>query len=106
MDLGCTLGYWVEQNDPPEFQLMRTLPTHIPGTLSRKEMLACYEKISGRTITHTDFYLCFGLFRLAVIAQQIYYRYYHGQTKDERFKNLVFVVQILEKAAIRVIKRV
>ncbi|MEZ4526323.1 MAG: phosphotransferase family protein [Desulfobacterales bacterium] len=105
MDLGCTLGYWVEQNDPPEFQLMRTLPTHVPGTLSRKEMLACYEKLSGRTISHADFYLCFGMFRLAVIAQQIYYRYYHGQTKDARFKKLIFAVQLLEKAAAAFVKK-
>ncbi len=31
------------------------------------------------------FYEVFGLFRLAVIAQQIYYRYHHGQTTNEAY---------------------
>ncbi len=43
--------------------------------------------------------------RLAVIAQQIYYRYYHKQTRDERFVLLVFGVQILEETALKVIER-
>jgi hypothetical protein len=48
-----------------------------------------YAKLSGRDIKNFDFYYAFGLFRLAVIAQQIYYRYYHAQTKDKRFATLV-----------------
>ncbi|MDM8517887.1 phosphotransferase family protein [Desulfobacterales bacterium HSG16] len=104
MDLGCSLGYWVEKNDPAEVHMMRTMPTHVEGALTRREMVAHYEKISGRSIDHFDFYYCFGLFRLAVIAQQIYYRYYHGQTKDERFKMMIFGVQILEKAAVKLIE--
>jgi aminoglycoside phosphotransferase (APT) family kinase protein len=104
MDLGCTLGYWVEKNDPPQLQLMRTLPTHVEGAMTRKEVVACYEKVSGRTIENMDFYYCFGLFRLAGIAQQIYYRFYHGQTKDERFKMFIFVVQLLAKAAEKAMK--
>lgn len=99
MDLGCTLGYWVEKNDAQEFQLMRTLPTHVEGAMTRKEVVAFYEKLSGKTIENMNFYYCFGLFRLAGIAQQIYYRFYHGQTKDERFKMLIFAVQLLAKAA-------
>jgi aminoglycoside phosphotransferase (APT) family kinase protein len=51
-----------------------------------------------------EFYLCFGLFRLAVIVQQIYYRFYHGQTKDERFKALIVVAHILEEQAMRTIE--
>jgi len=104
MDLGCTLGYWVEKNDSQEFQLMRTLPTHVEGALTRKEIVACYEKLCGKTIENMNFYYCFGLFRLAGIAQQIYYRFYHGQTKDERFKMLIFAVQLLAKAAENAIK--
>ena len=51
-----------------------------------------------------DFYYCFGLFRLAVICQQIYYRYYHGQTKDERFKMLIHAVNALDEAGRSVIE--
>lgn len=105
MDLGCSLGYWVEADDPPEFQISRSVPTHAAGALTRREVLTHYEKISGRSVGNTDFYLCFGMFRLAVIAQQIYYRYFHGQTKDARFKHLIFAVQVLEKASVRIISK-
>ncbi|MBF0226917.1 MAG: phosphotransferase family protein [Desulfobacterales bacterium] len=104
MDLGASLAYWVNHDDSEEIKLIRTLPTTTHGMLSRKEMVALYQEISGSKIDSFGFYLCFGLFRLAVIAQQIYYRYYHGQTKDERFKMLGFAVNILEKAALNVIK--
>ncbi|MHC4457134.1 MAG: phosphotransferase family protein [Planctomycetota bacterium] len=105
MDLGSSLAYWVESGDPPELQAIRTLPTHLEGALSRKQMIEYYGKLSGRSIEDFSFYYCFGLFRLAVIAQQIYYRYYHGQTKDERFKGLILAVGILEKVARSIIEK-
>ncbi len=101
MDLGSSLGYWVQADDPDDFQAARMLPTNLPGAPTRMEMVERYAQKAGITIDNFDFYLCFGLFRLAVIAQQIYYRYYHGQTKDERFKLLIFAIHILEKAANR-----
>ena len=103
MDLGNSLAYWVQGDDPPEIQIIRTMPTHLKGALTRDEMVKRYAEMSGRDISNFNFYLCFGLFRLAVIAQQIYYRYYHGQTKDERFKNLIFAVHVLEKAAMKLV---
>lgn len=105
MDLGSSLAYWVEADDPPELQAIRTMPTNVAGMLTRKEQVALYGEISGIAIDNFDFYYCFGLFRLAVIAQQIYYRYFHGQTRDPRFKNLVHAVAALEKTALGVIER-
>ena len=99
MDLGSSLAYWVEAADPPNAQLIRMLPTTIPGAMTRAEIVARYAERSGISIPNFDFYLCFGLFRLAVIAQQIYYRFYHGQTRDERFKMLIVAVQVLEESA-------
>ncbi|MBU0992587.1 MAG: phosphotransferase family protein [Proteobacteria bacterium] len=99
MDLGSSLGYWINRDDPEDFKLMRTLPTTLEGMLSRDDIVRLYGEKSGRTIDCFDFYLIFGMFRLAVIAQQIYYRYYHGQTKDERFALLIGAVELLEKAA-------
>jgi aminoglycoside phosphotransferase (APT) family kinase protein len=99
MDLGSSLGYWVEPGDTPEMQAMKTLPTHLEGALSRRQMVDYYSKLSGRSVGHFEFYYGFGLFRLAVIAQQIYYRFYHGQTRDSRFQSLIFAVTILEKTA-------
>ena len=104
MDLGNTLAYWIQADDPEEFQMMRVMPTHLEGALTRRELVQRYLAKSGRTVDDFAFYSAFGLFRLAVIAQQIYYRYYHGQTKDERFKMLIFGVHILEKAARRVME--
>ena len=66
-----------------------------------RRYLELYRKHYAFEFDSIDFYYCFGLFRLAVIAQQIYYRFYHKQTTDERFKMMIFAVQILEKAALR-----
>jgi aminoglycoside phosphotransferase (APT) family kinase protein len=102
MDLGASLAYWIQRDDPPEMQRIRTLPTTIDGMLTRRELVALYEAGSGRRVAAFDFYLAFGLFRLAVIAQQIYYRYYHGQSRDERFGTLIGAVLALLRAAERV----
>lgn len=104
MDLGNSLAYWVEKNDPEEVQLIRLMPTHLDGALTRKELVQRYQEKSGIDMSDFDYYYCFGLFRLAVIAQQIYYRYYHGQTKDKRFAMLIAAVQILERQAKNVIQ--
>jgi len=105
MDLGSSLAYWVQADDPDNVQAIRMMPTHIPGALTRDELVARYAMKSGRKIDDFDYYLCFGLFRLAVIAQQIYYRFYHGQTKDKRFGMLIFAVNILDEAANDLIAR-
>jgi aminoglycoside phosphotransferase (APT) family kinase protein len=105
MDLGSSLAYWVEKGDPETMEMIRTLPSNIDGALTRKELVARYAERSGLNVDRFDFYYCFGLFRLAVIAQQIYYRFYHGQTKDDRFGILVVAVKILEKLALKVIDK-
>lgn len=105
MDLGSSLAYWVEKDDPQPLQEIRSMATNVDGMLTRKEQIALYGELMGISIDNFDFYYCFGLFRLAVIAQQIYYRYYHGQTKDERFKSLIRVVSVLEKTALNVIEK-
>jgi aminoglycoside phosphotransferase (APT) family kinase protein len=104
MDVGSSLAYWVNRSDPDEAQMLRLMPTNVEGMMTRKELVDLYAEKSGRKIDHMDFYYCFGLFRLAVIAQQIYYRYYHGQTKDKRFIQLGFAVGLLEIAAKRVME--
>ena len=104
MDLGASLGYWVEAGDNEEFKLVATLPTTAPGMLTRRQIVAYYKERTGTAVENFAWYYCFGLFRLAVIAQQIYYRYYHGQTADKRFEMLGLAVGILEKAALRVIE--
>ncbi len=95
MDLGCSLAYWVEAADPPSLQAIRMLPTQLAGSLTRREVLDRYASRSGQPVPDFRFYRVFGLFRLAVIVQQIYYRYFHGQTRDERFGRLGAMAQAL-----------
>jgi aminoglycoside phosphotransferase (APT) family kinase protein len=105
MDLGSTLGYWVEATDPPERHRVRTMPTHQAGALSRREFVDLYARLSGLRMDRFDFYYCFGLFRLIVIIQQIYYRYYHGQTRNERCREFAKGIPVLENAARDVISK-
>ncbi len=85
MDLGAALVYWVEANDPPELKLLKKQPSDAPGMFSRSEVIAYYGEKTGRSIGDFTFYYAFGVFRLAVIAQQIYYRYFHKQTTNPMF---------------------
>lgn len=96
LDLGNSLAYWIEPNDPPPLQLMRRQPTHLPGMMTRQELVAEYLKRSGRSVDDFRFYEVFGIFRLVVIIQQIYYRYFHGQTQDKRFASFGQLVNFLE----------
>lgn len=105
MDLGTTLGYWVDPNDPDELQAMRFCLTTLPGNLNRQQLVERYAERSGRDISHVLFYYVYALFKIAVIVQQIYYRYQRGFTQDERFANLIVFVHILGNTARRAIEK-
>jgi len=100
MDLGCSMAYWVEAGDGPEMLATRMLPTQLPGSLSRAEVLGRYSVASELPVGDFRFYRVFGLYRLAVIIQQIYYRYFHGQTSDLRFAALGPMVHVLMRQAL------
>ncbi len=87
MDLGGALSYWVEAGDDEFFQAFRRQPTTAPGMWTRQQIVERYCERMGFTITPEQwrFYEVFGLFRLAVIAQQIWYRYFHQQTTNEAY---------------------
>jgi aminoglycoside phosphotransferase (APT) family kinase protein len=92
MDLGTTLGYWIEPGDPPVMQAMLGL-TASPGNLTRQEVVERYSLASDRTIENPLFYYLYGLLKIAVIVQQIYARYRRGLTQDARFAGLHAVVR-------------
>jgi aminoglycoside phosphotransferase (APT) family kinase protein len=71
-----------------------------PGMMTRKEVAALYAGLTGRSLENIQFYYVFALFKLAVIVQQIYYRYKQGLTKDERFAPLIYVVGALGHRAV------
>jgi aminoglycoside phosphotransferase (APT) family kinase protein len=95
MDLGCSLAYWVEANDSPGFQAIRMMPTHLPGMMTRDEIVDSYCAARGLAAVNFTFYRVFGLFRLAGIAQQIYARYKAGHTQDKRFAQFGALVSLL-----------
>ena len=103
MDLGNSLAYWVQADDDQFFQMLRRQPTHRPGMMSRDEVVAYYMERSGYHADNFDFYEVYGLFRLAGIVQQIYYRYYHGQTTDKRFAGFGQAANYLEQRCKRLI---
>lgn len=105
MDLGNSLAYWIEAGDPPPVQLMRRQPSHAPGMLSREEFVDYYAERSGIRIDNFDFYYTYGLFRLAGIVQQIYYRFFHGQTQDKRFAQFIHMNKLLEHMSLQVIHK-
>ena len=97
MDLGCTLGYWVQVDDPDFFRESRTMPSDIEGAPTRAEIIERFQQQTGLSVENFPFYFCFGLFRLCVIGQQIYYRYYHGLTKDQRFAGFLKKAHVLQR---------
>ena len=85
MDLGSALAYWVDRDDEAAFASLRRQPSHLPGMPTREEFLQRYLQLSGRNCADFTFYEVFGLFRLAVIIQQIWARFRLGQTTNPAF---------------------
>src|ERR1700704_5916175 len=104
-DLGTALAYWIDPDDPPEMQMVRWGPTIVPGMLRRAEMAQRYAEKTGRNLSSIIFYYVFAMFKVAVIIQQIYYRYFNGLTKDERFAALGEVAKTLMRVGLNASKR-
>ena len=108
MDLGNALAYWIQADDNKLMMATRRQPTHLPGMLTRREVIDYYldrsglgSRVSSRDFT---FYEVYGLFRLAVIVQQIYYRYHHKQTRNPAFKNFWIMVNYFDWRCRKIIK--
>jgi aminoglycoside phosphotransferase (APT) family kinase protein len=99
-DLGTALAYWIDPHDPEELQQLRWGPTTQEGSLNRAGLVERYAKRTGRDVSHMPFYLAFARFKVAVIVQQIYYRYHHGLTRDQRFAQMPAVVKALLRASL------
>jgi len=105
MDLGTSLGYWINHNDPEFMKQMSLNPTTSLGNPTRGELVEMYAQKSGRDISNIVFYYAYGLFKIAVIIQQIFFRYQKGLTKDERFANLNHAVKGCGKIAMQAINK-
>ncbi len=105
MDLGTSLGYWVDPDDPAELKTLAFGVTTLPGNLSRSQLVERYARKSGCDVAHALFYYVYGLYKIAVIVQQIYYRYKQGHTQDPRFAMLILGVQALAQTAARALEK-
>jgi aminoglycoside phosphotransferase (APT) family kinase protein len=100
-DLGVAMSYWTEPEDSDLLKRGMGKPpiTASPGFMKRVDFIESYAKKSGRDVSNISFYLTFAYFKLAVICQQIYYRWKNGQTMDERFASLnVYVNNLIHHA--------
>lgn len=106
MDLGGALAYWVEPGDGVAAKAFRRQPTHVPGMFTRREVVEYYCRGTGIGLTDREwaFYEVFGLFRLAVICQQIYYRYFHKQTTNPAFRFFGVAVVLLQRRCHKIIR--
>jgi aminoglycoside phosphotransferase (APT) family kinase protein len=85
-DLGTLLSLWNNRGEAPVG--MSPMPTQSLGFMSREEAVARYGERSGRDVSGVSYYDVFGTFKMAVVLQQIYFRFHQGQTQDERFAGL------------------
>jgi aminoglycoside phosphotransferase (APT) family kinase protein len=103
MDVGASLAYWFEAE---EETILRTYNlTWLPGNLSRKEFVALYAEKTNRDVSDILFYYIFGLFKNAVIGQQIYHRWKQGNSNDARFGGLLPLIQLLSLKAVNALER-
>lgn len=120
LDLGTALGYWVEAGDPEAIARFRFGPTHLPGMLTRRGIAERYLEaarargvaaggVGGGAGSPRDpgeadlaYAYVFGLFKIAVIAQQIYARWRAGLTRDPRFAALLPAIRALAARAAEV----
>ncbi len=99
MDLGAMLAYWSEPGDGDAMRQFNL--TWREGNLTRREVIDRYALRTGRDMTDISFYYVFGLFKNAVIAQQIYARWKQGHSEDARFGELIYWVKELAGMAAR-----
>jgi aminoglycoside phosphotransferase (APT) family kinase protein len=100
-DLGTALAYWIDAVDPEELQHLCWGPTTQPGSFTRAEIVQYYARQTGCDTSQIAFYLTFARFKLAVIVQQIYYRYHQGLTTDKRFAAMPEKVQLLLRTSLQ-----
>jgi aminoglycoside phosphotransferase (APT) family kinase protein len=105
LDLGTSLGYWIDPDDDPALRMLPAGPTTLPGNLRRVEVVERYARATGRDVSDIVFHYVFGLFKIAVIAQQIYYRFKQGLTHDPRFAAMLPAVRLLGRTAVQAIDR-
>lgn len=99
MDLGTSLAYWAEEGDPDILKMFNL--TYPKGNMKRAEVIEYYAQNSRLDLSDMLFYYVFGVFKVGVIAQQIYKRYSLGFAQDPRFAALIHVVKACGTTAMK-----
>ena len=94
-DLGTLLASWMEEGEGMTGATAGTMPSNIPGFLSRRAAVERYGARRGIDVSTVPYYYVFGLFKIGVVLQQIYHRFHVGQTKDARFAMFDQVAEML-----------
>ena len=87
VDLGIMLAYWVYTAGTVAGDSVDAV-TDREGWFTREEILERYGSRTGLDLSRLAFYEVFAVFKIAVILQQIFFRYRRGQTDDPRFAAL------------------
>jgi aminoglycoside phosphotransferase (APT) family kinase protein len=105
MDLGTTLAYWMSKDAGENLLSMPFNPRVLMENISRPELTQMYAEKSGRDVSNVLFYYVFGTFKVAAIAQQIYFRFARGFTQDKRFARFNIFVNVLGKIALDAVEK-
>src|SRR3546814_8944143 len=97
MELGTTLAYWAQADDDRFTLSTRRQPTHLPGMLTRREIVDYYCGKMNLTPNNWAFYEVYGLFRLAAIIQQIYFRSEEHTSELRSLMRISYAVFCLKK---------
>ena len=94
-DLGTLLSLWMEAGEGMGGSSQGGMPSNVPGFLTRREAVDRYATRRGVDVSQVAYYYVFGLFKIAVVLQQIYHRFHLGQTTDERFRSFEQIAELL-----------
>lgn len=98
VDVGIVLAYWSPTAPPSQRDALTTVIDR-PGYFTKQEIVERYAARSRRDLSGIRFYEIFAVFKIAVVIQQIYYRYVQGQTTDARFASFGARVEFLAQHA-------
>lgn len=107
VDLGTTLAYWCDPADPGELLALNPEENHTlkPGFATRAELAERYANRSGRDVGMIDFYVAWAHWRTATVVEQLYARYLHGLTTDERYAVMGAEPPVLARAAAKIVTK-
>ena len=98
-DIGTALCSWRDPDDSGE-GIPGTMPSG-EGFLAADEGAVRYCERRGLDPALMPYYQVFGIFKMGVVIQQIYFRYHRGQTRDERFAEMESLAAALFDRAMR-----